>query len=99
MSYVKGVRPDRNTKRYEARIGRLVLHFSYGTCVGVVYHPLGILARVKNHWGPTTGRHMNEAGMRAWPEVSLEELDGLIQQALAHQGLALFKETMEGKAA
>ena len=69
----------RNTKAYVVTIGGNQYFFSYETCIafagnakhsdehggGVEY----IQVRLKNHWGPTTGRHFNELGCKDFPEV------------------------------
>ena len=63
----------RNTKAYVLDLNEHTLYFSYKTCIG--YNgPLGRFRR-NNDWGPTTGRHINEMGLRNWPVVSKEEME------------------------
>ena len=47
------------------------LYFSYETCIAQRYFKDGdaVYERVANVWGPTTGRHFNEMGLRDWPVV------------------------------
>lgn len=62
-----------NTKAHTLHIGNHALHFSYETCVAYE-GPLG-RARIENHWGPTTGRHMRQLGVKDFPVVSDDEFE------------------------
>lgn len=44
------------------------LYFSYETLIAKRSTD-GTRERLDNVWGPTTGRHMNEMGIRDWPVV------------------------------
>lgn len=70
----------RNTKAYETVIGPVTLYFSYNTLIGV--HTGTQFARRENHWGPTTGRHINEFGLRDAMIMSERDLEGLAELAI-----------------
>ena len=63
----------RNTKAYVLYLNNHDLYFSYETCIAYA-GPLGRFRR-ENDWGHTTGRHINEMGLRDWPVVSKEEME------------------------
>lgn len=53
----KIVWPNRNTKCMEVQIGpHCYLMYSYNTLVGAMLNGKG--RRIKNTWGPTTGKHI-----------------------------------------
>lgn len=97
--WVEGHHPNRNTKRYHVQLGSLDLFFSYDTLIGMAYGPLELHARRENIWGPTTGRHIREYCIHGWPEVSEDELQGMVSTAVQHMGMEMFKHTLEGKEA
>ena len=67
----------RNTEARALDIGPHRVFFSYET--PIAYEgPLG-RCRVANVWGPTTGRHMNEMGLRDFHEVTPEALDAKLR--------------------
>lgn len=67
----------RNTKAYIVTIGDVEAFISYDTVVAV-RSPKGC-GRLDNVWGPTTGRHINEMGLRDWPIVDEAELHRLAE--------------------
>jgi len=80
----------RSTEARVLRLGPgLTLYFSYSTLIGVS-GPLGAV-RCTNTWGPTTGRHMNEMGLRSnrWDEVNEEALLAHLSEELIRLGLEL----------
>ena len=67
-------RSRRNTPACAISIGSHTFVISYSTVIA--YHgPLGRV-RSTNHWGPTTGRHMTEFGVRDYEEndAKLDEI-------------------------
>lgn len=74
------------------QLGDIRLFFSYNTCIGVSYWPTNTRVRRRNCWGQTTGKHINMAGIRAWPEVGDEqEFEKIVASAFMHQGMEMFK--------
>jgi hypothetical protein len=59
--YIRANAPMRNTNARWVFVFGLGLLFSYQTVVAASYKTRHI--RQKNHWGPTTGRHMKEYGV------------------------------------
>ena len=68
----------RNTQAHIIYINKHTLFFSYETCIGYI-GPLGSF-RLKNYWGPTTGRHINEMGLRDLPVVSREKMEETLKK-------------------
>lgn len=65
---------DRNTKAHIVTLNDVYDFFiSYQTVVGIRF-PSGRY-RLPNTWGPTTGRHINEMGIRDYEEVGDEVFD------------------------
>ncbi len=59
----------RNTKAHIVELDNgTTLYFSYETIIAQRLHD-GTQERIANSWGPTTGRHFNEMGLRDWPVV------------------------------
>lgn len=75
LSFRCGSGRDRDTKCYIVTIGDVEVFISYTTVIAI-RSPKG-RGRLENVWGPTTGRHINEMGLRDWPIVSDDELDAL----------------------
>lgn len=69
MEYIRGTTPARWTNARWIFVFDLALLFSYETVVAASYKAKHI--RQKNHWGPTTGRHIKEFG--AWSYVVIED--------------------------
>lgn len=59
--------PQRNTRLLILRVFDMKLVVSYDTVVAAQFH--GKAIRRKNIWGPTTGRHMTEWGVRSYDEI------------------------------
>lgn len=75
----------RNTKAHCVYIGDRCYFFSYETCVG--YTGPGLdgdykAIRRENVWGPTTGRHMNEMGIRDFHVLPEEEFRRVVEGSL-----------------
>ncbi len=68
---------NRKTKCYIITIGDTEAYVSYTTVIAI-RSPRG-RGRLDNSWGPTTGRHINEMGLRDWPVVTRTELDRLAE--------------------
>ena len=77
----------RNTECRAVHIGDTTLFFSYETLIGfdTLNEEDEIVAfRVSNAWGPTTGRHFNDCGLKHATEChATSELQQAAMQALA----------------
>jgi hypothetical protein len=77
----------RNTKAVCVSVGPIDLYFSYTTVIAVRAPGFG-LSIMKNYWGPTTGRHMNEIlPMADEDRMPREEFEAKLLKILAHYGL------------
>lgn len=72
---------NRNTQCHEVCIGAHTFYFSYQTCVAYSGPCSKVNIRLANHWGPTTGRHMSDMGVKEWAVVSDEVFDDIIAAA------------------
>jgi hypothetical protein len=52
--------------------------FSYQTAIGLRNHNTGFTARVANTWGPTTGKHFGQCGIKNAPIFSTDALNAAI---------------------
>ncbi len=73
-------------RKTEARIATIRgddYFFSYSTCIAFrgIDHRDGeyIRVRVRNQWGPTTGKHFRELGCADFPECSPAELTEIVR--------------------
>lgn len=82
----------RNTQAHLIEVGGHAFFFSYATAVAY-RGPLGS-CRVANKWGPTTGRHIGEAGVSQLPIVPTETMNSRIKHALIDVGLLLFRREL-----
>lgn len=71
---------ERNTQCHVVQIGDHEFFFSYQTCVA--YRSSTMRCRLENVWGPTTGRHINEMGVKAWPIVTKEVMENTVEYAI-----------------
>jgi len=72
---------DRNTESHWVSVAGVDMFFSYATCMAFI-GGRRCMCR-KNTFGPTTGRQMNEAGVRAFSQAkSEEEFDAALQRVL-----------------
>lgn len=73
ISFSEGTR--RNTKAYIVRVSDAKFYISYETVVAAAGFVDGkyVTKRLHNGWGTTTGRHMNEMGVRMFEEVEDDE--------------------------
>lgn len=72
---------NRNTPAYWLSIAGVDILISYCTPVAVSYGSTRV--RRNNDWGPTTGRHMNEARVKDWPVVEHErEFNTILEQQI-----------------
>ena len=67
---------NRNTQAHIVSLNDHTMFFSYETCIGYD-GPLGQF-RLDNLWGPTTGRHINEMGLRNYPVISQQEMENIL---------------------
>jgi len=74
----------RRTECYKLWIGTTVFYISYNTIIAITTEEGG--RRLENTWGPTTGRHMTEMGIRSWPVITDEKMEVLIKQSLMRTG-------------
>lgn len=63
--------------------------FSYQTAIA--FNDDRQRLRVRNTWGPTTGRHMNEANVRDYTEVSDKAFNEALDAALVRSALESVK--------
>jgi hypothetical protein len=82
MSLIRFAKVNRNTQAYVVDIGGVEIYISYETVIAIQSEATGRLRR-DNNWGRTTGRHMNELGIKSWPIVSEEEMNTAIARAFA----------------
>jgi|GEM_PF-5917488 hypothetical protein len=77
--------PSRNTKAMQLRIGGVYLFYSYDTLIGALLtgrNPK--MLRVKNTWGPTTGKHIKiDHEIESYDIVSAQELHEAVNHYLA----------------
>lgn len=64
---------NRNTQSHWVNVAGVRVLFSYETPVAFSYGPVHV--RIKNHWGPTTGRHMKEAYVSDYTIIDDEEFE------------------------
>ncbi len=89
---------QRNTKAYVIELGHHRFFISYDTIVAYYNRLTREAARLKNHWGPTTGRHIKEMDMHDAPIVKDEEFNQIINRAVATTGHELTIKRLEGVA-
>lgn len=94
MSVVKTYFKDNTRKCYQITIPGMLLHFSFETCIGVTTHNERI--RLKNIWGPTTGKHINKLDIKDYDIVSEEELNKAILKSIAHTGSQILDKRLQG---
>ena len=72
---------QRQTQARVAIIKDVVYYFSYETCIAAEGTFDGVHQRVRiaNSWGPTTGRHFKELGVRDWRILEDQDFDDLVQ--------------------
>lgn len=70
----------RNVQARWVIVGDVQILFSYET--PVAFRTRSRIFRVENHWGPATGRQMNEAGVRDWPVVDDERFNEELTEAI-----------------
>lgn len=89
---------NRNTKCYRLVLGDVRLGISYDTVVSVAgpHHGNFTLARLRNSWGPTTGRHMRELGCSEYAVIDDEdEFQELVQSMVSQQALNAIKARLD----
>ena len=67
----------RNTQAHIVTIGSREYFFSYETCIA--YRDSDTAVRIKNDWGPTTGRHFKDLGCGNFAFVSDEGFARIIE--------------------
>ena len=85
---------NRNTKAYVVDIGNTSLYFSYETLIA--YQTQDESKRIKNYWGPTTGRHFNELGCSGFDEIDGDHfvLAEMAYDAIQRQALKTLTDRM-----
>jgi hypothetical protein len=87
IGFSKGSR--RNTPCYVMRVGEATCYISYETVIAVNgYDDKGewVRLRRRNVWGPTTGRHMSDMGVREYPELDDEdEFNRVVEELVTSQ--------------
>ena len=71
----------RKTEARVAIIKDVLYYFSYETCIAAEGTFDGVHQRVRiaNSWGPNTGRHFTELGVRDWKILQDQDFDDLVQ--------------------
>ena len=69
---------NRNTPANIITLNNHTFYFSYETCIAYDGPNSREGARIKNRWGPTTGRHFNEMGVKEYPIVDGDEFEKII---------------------
>ena len=69
---------NRNTQAQTLDLGPHRLYFSYETTIAYA-GPLG-RCRIRNSWGPTTGRHFKEMGCYNFLLVEDKALDDILER-------------------
>lgn len=82
-----------NNKAHRINIMGVTICISYETPIAVAY--ADECKRVHNSWGLTTGKHMNQLGVRDWKEVEESELEEFLEQSLARASLDKIKEKFD----
>lgn len=83
LSTIRHMGTDRNTKAYAVQLGPVYLYFSYNTLIGVFDGRRTY--RAANHWGPTTGRHFGDLGIKEGEMIdSQETLTRLASEAVSN---------------
>jgi len=81
----------RKTEAHVAEVGGNNYYFSYETCIAFsgnvflqdkVPNVQHVQVRLKNHWGPTTGRHFNDLYCGEFDIVDDEEFLSLVGNAV-----------------
>lgn len=77
-----------NGKATIVTIGRTTYYFSYTTCIAIsaIEGNQFTQVRIRNSWGPTTGRHFNEMGCKNFREVSGEQFAAIADRITAARG-------------
>lgn len=71
----------RNTQCHEVEVGPHTFYFSYQTCVAYSGPAYPKNVRIHNHWGPTTGRHMSDMGVKDWEILPDEVFEHVLTKA------------------
>lgn len=72
-----------NEKHYKCgtiAIGDTVFYYSYSTIVAL--HRQEYKVRRRNHWGPTTGKHMKHLGCYDFKEISDDGFEAMKQKTI-----------------
>jgi hypothetical protein len=71
---------NRNTHARVVEYRNVKMYFSYASLIAVAGYVDGqyLRFRADNCWGPTTGRHINEMGLRDLPILDSNELHRLL---------------------
>ena len=71
----------RQTQARVAIIKDVLYFFSYETCIAAEGTFDGVHQRVRiaNSWGPTSGRHFKELGVKDWKILEDQDFDDLVQ--------------------
>ena len=93
---------DRRTEARVARYRGVTMYFSYETLIAVSGAMDGhyLCFRRENVWGPTTGRHIHEMGLRGATVVNTEEeLEQYLDRMMLHAAAEVADEMVVWRAA
>lgn len=85
VQFMKG--SERNTQCYIFKLAGIEFFISYNTIIAIRSDEGAV--RLDNAWGPTTGRHMKEMGVKDFPIVDEETFQHTIRTSLSKMGLEL----------
>lgn len=81
-----------NNKARCLELGTMRFYFSYDTCIAMSYN--GERIRLDNTWGPTTGKHINQLGVREFKVVDDTQFAEAVHAAVREYGLQLFNDAL-----
>lgn len=89
---------NRRTEARRVTLRGIQLYFSYETLIAVSGFAGGEYKRMRldNCWGPTTGRHINDMGLRDWPIVDDDELDATLDRMLLTAASSITTDMLDG---
>jgi hypothetical protein len=85
VQFMKG--SERNTQCYIFRLAGIEFFISYNTIIAIRSDEGSV--RLDNTWGPTTGQHMKEMGVKDFPIVDQETFQHAIRTSLSKMGSEL----------
>lgn len=85
---------NRNTQAYILNLGNFRFYISYETIIGCATYDERV--RLRNSWGPTTGRHINDMGIHDFKEVDDHYLSELVKRAIVETAGEIMEDKLHG---